>query len=369
MANNEPLDIGALTAELADTDAAWQAGPTTIWALTEDEREVRLGVPLPVDFDATTAEQMTSIAADAAVAATAESVGAPVSFDLRSVSGVNYCTPVRDQGGCGSCVAFGTVATMEHVGRYTSRRPNLPLDLSEAHLFFCHGPATGASCANGWWPDRAANAARDQGVAFEDYFPYTANQQACAVNADWPNHRAKMTAWSNLTNNAAGMKEHIASYGSVTACLIVYQDFFSYRSGVYSHVSGGVAGGHCVTLVGYDDAGRYWIGKNSWGTGWGDGGFFKIAYGQCNIEAYQSVGVQGIQFRTWWPNDKILGLWSNEIDANTWAYAETRGWVKLDGTSPVTANGILLELAAAKAGNRPVGLFEDASTIKQLYAW
>lgn len=111
---------------------------------------------------------MTRMAAAAAAGATA--VGAPASFYLRAASGVDYCTTVKDQSSCGSCVGFGVVATMEHVGRYTLRRPTLPVDLSEAHRFFCHGPATGACCANGWWPDRAANAAGDQGVAFEDYF-------------------------------------------------------------------------------------------------------------------------------------------------------------------------------------------------------
>jgi hypothetical protein len=52
-----------------------------------------------------------------------------------------------------------------------------------------------------------------------------------------------------------------------------------------------------------------------------------------------------------------------------WAYAETRGWLKLDGNVAVTANGMMLELAAAKAANRPVGLFEHENTLKQLYAW
>ncbi len=42
---------------------------------------------------------------------------------------------------------------------------------------------------------------------------------------------------------------------------------------------------HAIALVGYDDAGGYWIGKNSWGTGWGDGGFFKIGYGECSVES------------------------------------------------------------------------------------
>jgi C1A family cysteine protease len=367
MSRQSSLDLRALRRELNESDADWESGYTTIAALTEDEREVRLGVPLPPNIEDLLSQD--AVDAAAARAMSADAIGAPTSFDLRNVSGANYSTGVRNQGGCGSCVAFGTVATMEGVGRYTTRRPTLPVDLSEAHLFFCHGPATGASCANGWWPDRACNAARDQGVAFEDYFPYTAQQQACAVNADWPNHMAKINAWQYLTSNPAGMKEHISTYGAVIACLVVYQDFFSYSSGVYTHVSGGVAGGHCVSLIGYDDAGGYWIGKNSWGTGWGEGGYFKIAYGQANIESYQTVGVQGVRFRTWWPDQTITGLWSNEVDGNVWAYADTRGWLKLDSGVPVTANGMLLELAAAKAGSRPVGLFEHESAVKQIYAW
>jgi C1A family cysteine protease len=366
MARQSSLDLRALREAIEESDAGWQSGYTTVAAMSEDEREVLLGVPLPPDVEESLSEE--AVAA-AAVHASAGAIGAPASFDLRNVNGVNYSTAVRNQGSCGSCVAFGTVATMEAVGRYVNRRPTLPVDLSEAHLFFCHGPATGASCANGWWPDRACNAARDSGVAFEDYFPYTAQQQACAVNADWPNHMAKINAWQYLTSNPAGMKEHISTYGAVIACLVVYQDFFSYSSGVYRHVSGGVAGGHCVSLIGYDDAGGYWIGKNSWGTGWGEGGYFKIAYGQANIEGYQTVGVQGVRFRTWWPDQRITGLWSNELDSNVWAYGETRGWVKLDSGVPVTANGMLLELAAAKAGNRPVGLFEHENTVKQIYAW
>jgi hypothetical protein len=43
-----------------------------------------------------------------------------------------------------------------------------------------------------------------------------------------------------------------------------------------------------VSLVGYDDGAGCWIAKNSWGTGWGAGGYFQIGYGECRIESYQS---------------------------------------------------------------------------------
>jgi hypothetical protein len=42
-------------------------------------------------------------------------------------------------------------------------------------------------------------------------------------------------------------------------------------------------GNHAICVIGYDDTQNCWICKNSWGTGWGDSGFFKIAYGQCGI--------------------------------------------------------------------------------------
>ena len=44
---------------------------------------------------------------------------------------------------------------------------------------------------------------------------------------------------------------------------------------------------HDVILAGYDDAGGYWIVKNSWGATWGpdSAGYFKVGYGECAIES------------------------------------------------------------------------------------
>lgn len=68
---------------------------------------------------------------------------------------------------------------------------------------------------------------------------------------------------------------------------------FAYHSGVYHHVSGTSVGGHCVCCVGYDDHDKFWICKNSWGPSWGDGGFFKIGYGEVGIDA-QMWAVEGV---------------------------------------------------------------------------
>jgi cathepsin B len=65
----------------------------------------------------------------------------------------------------------------------------------------------------------------------------------------------------------------------------VYEDFFNYKSGGYQHVSGGVAGGHAIKILGWgtESGVDYFLCANSWGSGWGMAGFFKIKQGDCDI--------------------------------------------------------------------------------------
>jgi len=52
----------------------------------------------------------------------------------------------------------------------------------------------------------------------------------------------------------------------------------SYKSGVYSHRSGYLEGGHAVKLLGWGTQGglNYWLCANSWGPSWGENGYFKM---------------------------------------------------------------------------------------------
>lgn len=359
-----PVDLEEVQLELTNLGNPWLNGDTSMTVLTEEERRVRLGVPLPdpvaVDRIISDASRMTatSLASDS-------TSGAPAAFDARNVGGNDYTTPVKDQGNCGSCVAFGTVATMETTAAYQRGQAKFDPDLSEAHLFYVHGKADNANCDTGWMPSRAFSYCQNIGITFEDYFPYTPRNTAGAtLNSDWPNRLAKVTAAKDLTGDPAAIKQYISTHGAVAACFIVYQDFFGYKTGIYRHVSGGQAGGHCVSIVGYDDTAGCWIVKNSWGAGWGEGGYFKIAYGECGIETWQVHGADGVSLRMWTGTTKVIGAYHASTPRSGYAYIENRGWLKITTGSDSAHELMLTDLLAARVGGRPVNLFENVGTIE-----
>jgi C1A family cysteine protease len=219
---------------------------------------------------------------------------APSSWDWRDVKKKNFVTLIRDQQNCGSCVAFGTVASIEATDLFKKKTPGVDFNLSEAFLF-----SKGGSCTNGWTFKPALKAAQTNGIPDEDCWPYAVSADGTHLTGsackDWRQRviskGAKIAGWKQIAGGDAGAKSWLSTNGPVITGMDVYDDFFSYKSGVYKHVTGGLAGGHCVCIIGYNDAGMYWIVKNSWGTAWGESGFFKIGYDQAIGAAYGFYGV------------------------------------------------------------------------------
>jgi len=265
--------------------AKWNADDTSLNKIPMPQRLKHLGfVPGPRDKSLQERERIARINLETFHTSATIAAGVPAVFDLRSLGGQSFITPIRDQGDCGSCVAFGTVSTVEVMSR-TQANPNPSIDLSEAHLFYCYGRNDGRTCENGWWPDGALDHFKNDGVVDEACYPYTSGDQNCSnLCSSWNTRLNKITTWQIVTS-VTDIKNWISTKGPVVACFTVYDDFFSYHNGIYSRVSTNVAGGHCVSVIGYNDTEQYWICKNSWGTGWGENGFFRIAYGQCGIDA------------------------------------------------------------------------------------
>ncbi|HEY4375636.1 MAG TPA: C1 family peptidase [Acidimicrobiales bacterium] len=279
------VDVARLQGALDRVGARWQAAEQPAATMGRLDFAVRLGfVPGPGRPSLAARE----LAARTGFGATsgADDPATPAASDWRSEQGHDWVTPVKDQGDCGSCVAFGSTAAVEAACRIAAATPSLDIDLSEADLFYCVAGSQGRTCdgpAGGWWPEGALDAYRDVGVPPESCFPYVAGDQRCHQVTDPHAPFTKITGWKRLHGVGAG-RAWIAEHGPVVACLSVYDDFRAYSSGVYHHVDGDLLGGHCVCLVGFDHATECWIAKNSWGTGWGDGGFFRIGYGQCGID-------------------------------------------------------------------------------------
>jgi len=132
-----------------------------------------------------------------------------------------------------------------------------------------------------------------KGIETEAQYPYVGVDQTCAYNA--ADAAFKITGYTSLPSgdNDALQAANVAS--PVSICLDA-ENIMSYSSGIYDGPCG-TSIDHCVLLVGYGTTNStdYWLIKNSWGTSWGEAGYFQlIRYtGQktaiCGMNLYSTV--------------------------------------------------------------------------------
>ncbi len=268
--------VSEVQAAIKAQGAFWVAGDNPISRLTPAQQKQLLGVVNPPR----------SATAPAAPTCQPSAVGLPVSLDWRN-NGGNYVTSVKNQGGCGSCWAFSAIATLESATMIYNKTPNTSLDLSEQVLISC----CDATCSpygqcSGGWPGKAADFLRDNGAPTDSCYTYVGSGSCGSACANWKASAYKIKNWEWIVNYDTSENPAVDKIkaglqnGPLSISFAVYNDFFSYTSGVYKHVSGGLAGYHAVLVVGYDDAGQYFIVKNSWAATWGEQGYFKIAYSE-----------------------------------------------------------------------------------------
>lgn len=371
-------EIAAIRDSLAGLGDPWRCGETRLSRLSAGSRRNRLGVPGPSADEITARAGLAREMSDSALGAVGALVVAehapspylPAAFDLRDVGGRNYVTPVKDQGECGSCSAFGAVAAVESTAAYTRSAPSLGLDLSEAHAFFDLAAARNAILPDGTWPDELLQDFVSPGVTFEDCCPYSEDGSG-ALDPLWRSRLARAENVVDLSRDPVAIKRHIYGYGPVTACLVVFDDLFHYTGGVYRPTTAETSGGHCVALVGWDDTAGCWIAKNSWGAGWGEGGFLRIAYGEAYLEDYPdprptTLGCTGVSLRAWLPAQRALGLFTSAHDANGWVYLERFGWTRLSG-DPHGITDKLAMLAFARASGSMLAPFVEDDKLSMIH--
>ena len=209
---------------------------------------------------------------------------APDSWDWRNKGGVS---PVKDQGNCGSCWTFSTVGCLESANLINY---GVLETYSEQQLVDCAGDFDNYGC-NGGLPSHAFEYLFSAGgISTEAAYPYYAEDRPCTVDSSTfalsVGHSVNITAGDEDELKQAVYKQ------PVSVAFQVVDDFSDYTSGVYTSTTcknGPMDVNHAVLAVGYgNDAASgldYWIVKNSWGTEWGDQGFFKIERGvnMCGI--------------------------------------------------------------------------------------
>ncbi len=264
-------EVDEITQAIKQKGARWIAGENSISKLPPEERIKRLGAILPLSSSA-----KTTLSAPLVSAAT------PSSLDWRNNLG-NYVTPIRDQGACSACWAFATIAALESKVLITKSQTGVDINLSEQTLISC----SGAGNCTGGTSSIASNYLQDTGVPGEISYPYTATDGNCLnAGANWQKVTYKISQWNYIATGSPPtidtIKNALYTYGPLVTGMNVYDDLFWYIGGVYSHVSGLLRAYHNILIIGYDDTNKYFIVKNSWGTGWGESGYFRIDYSQIN---------------------------------------------------------------------------------------
>jgi len=207
-----------------------------------------------------------------------------VSYDLRDYGTV---TPVRNQGGCGSCWCFGTMASLESNLLMTGnwQHDGQP-DLSENHLNWHHGFDPIPACQGGDYRMTAAYFSRGSGPVLEADAPY---HYSVAPPEDLPVHYyVGDIEWYDTADE---IKTAIENYGVVSTCVSVWSTGTGggWQNDAFYTAPDGNPGNHSVGIVGWDDTWvtkapnpGAWRCKNSWGSGWSGDGYFGIAYEDRN---------------------------------------------------------------------------------------
>ncbi len=243
--------------------------------------------PLPA---ASTTQPLTQ-AAPGAAAAVASAPVFPAHYNTCEVHG---CTPIKDQGACGSCWAFATVGAFEN---RLLQMDNVTRDLSEQYLVSCgFGSCSGAGNSFEAFINAVPTGEPGAGAVYESDFPYVGADVAC--NPPHVHHEKAITKGETVrilwtpAELIAHMKAQIYYEGPIIVSACADGDWGAYTGGIFRTVSN--CGNHNVVITGWDDnnGDGFWYARNSWGTGWGEAGYARIAYGAASLDT-MGYGVYG----------------------------------------------------------------------------
>jgi len=245
----------------------------------------------------------------------------PASFDARVQWG-KMCpsvSEIRDQSACGSCWAFGAVEAqtdrtcIQSQGKTT---PHLSAEDMNSCCWECGMGCDGGDPGSAWqyWASTGVVDGGNYGsngtcapytletcehhipakppvpACPSDEYPTPACPTTCDNGETFSSAKHIGASAYSISSGVTPIQTEIMTNGPVEVAFTVYEDFLTYKSGVYQYQSGQELGGHAVKMLGWgvwtDGTTPYWIIANSWNPDWGNMGYFLILRGQdeCGIE-------------------------------------------------------------------------------------
>ncbi|XP_072384013.1 cathepsin L-like proteinase [Diabrotica undecimpunctata] len=201
----------------------------------------------------------------------------PNSIDWREKGAV---LAVRHQISCGSCWAHSAVGALEGQNFIVNGKSDL---LSPQELVDCSDDFRKSDCVNGGDMLEAFEYVKYEGLDTEEQYPYDDEKLSCRSKSP---KAIRISGYKLLARDENIIKEAVATVGPVSIAL---------NSSPLDFYAGGIIDGDCdpkaidhgVLIVGYgsENGEDYWIVKNSWGSSFGENGFFRIKRGvnQCGL--------------------------------------------------------------------------------------
>ena len=160
------------------------------------------------------------------------------------------------------------------------------ISLSEQNLVDCSRNYGIHGCGGGWMPQAFFYIRDNHGIDTEAGYPYEARDANCRFNRNQIG-ATDTGAMQVRSGDENALLQAVSSISPISVAIQVTGSFSSYHGGVYyeqncqkdiSHLN------HAVLIVGYETQGGidYWLVKNSWGAGWGEQGYIKMARNKGN---------------------------------------------------------------------------------------
>lgn len=255
--------------------ALWQAGVNGLWDLPQGELRQRFGYnKMGLHGQADQAPLLQAARTPDAVEAL------PKAVDWRNHT-PSVLSPVKSQGGCGSCWAFAAAQAIESS---IALNTGILLDLSPQQLNSCtpnpHKCGGSGGCM-GATPQLAFDYTLKMGLSDIWNYPYqsgiTGGTGECRENQTAP--AAMITGYQGVERNSGkALEEAVAKHGPISVSVDA-SDWFMYSDGIFDGCNKTNPDiNHAVQLVGYgeENSTKYWIVRNSWGAEWGEQGFMRL---------------------------------------------------------------------------------------------